>query len=434
VPADYATIRDENIARYGWDTAVLDLLGHLYSERTHFIYELIQNAEDAGATELSFALSAGQLQVSHDGRPFTEDDVRGICGVARTTKSAGLTTIGQFGIGFKAVYAYTRTPRVYSPGEQFRIDNYVRPAAIEPPGQAGPDTRFVFPFDHGSVPAGVAAAEISAALNALDPGTLLFLRSIARIRVSGAGITESVIERRTEPGPGARRQVTLAKGRHTTDWLVWSRPLDRLGHAGRQVEVAFQVRGQIVARASAPLVVYFPTEKETSLGFLVQGPFRTTPARDNVPAHDPANQALVQETAVLLTDVLTDLRADGLLTVAALQALPLDAARFPAGSMFRPLFGAVRDALAGGGLIPAAGGGHRGPPDLRLCGEPALRDLLDPGQLGQLCGSPPMASPRPGPRCCGTTCATRSASRCSPRRTSPRGWTVSSSPPSPTSG
>jgi len=42
----------------GWDTAVLDLLGQLYSERTHFIFELIQNAEDAGATELAFELFA----------------------------------------------------------------------------------------------------------------------------------------------------------------------------------------------------------------------------------------------------------------------------------------------------------------------------------------------------------------------------------------
>jgi len=29
VPADYQKIREENIARYGWDTAVLDLLGQL---------------------------------------------------------------------------------------------------------------------------------------------------------------------------------------------------------------------------------------------------------------------------------------------------------------------------------------------------------------------------------------------------------------------
>src|SRR5208282_5980461 len=105
VPADYTKIREENIARYGWDTAVLDLLGQLYSERTHFIFELIQNAEDAGATELAFDLLEDRLELRHDGRPFTEADVRGVCGVGKSGKS--LTAIGQFGIGFKSVYAYT---------------------------------------------------------------------------------------------------------------------------------------------------------------------------------------------------------------------------------------------------------------------------------------------------------------------------------------
>src|SRR5947209_1476089 len=101
VPADYGKIREENIARYGWDTAVLDLLGQLYSERTHFIFELIQNAEDAGATELAFELSGDRLELRHDGRPFTEADVRGVCGVGTSAKSGDLTAIGKFGIGFK---------------------------------------------------------------------------------------------------------------------------------------------------------------------------------------------------------------------------------------------------------------------------------------------------------------------------------------------
>src|SRR5882724_5604446 len=168
VPADYAKIRDENIARYGWDTAVLDLLGHLYSERTHFIFELVQNAEDAGATELAFELFDDRLEVRHDGRPFTEADVRGVCGVAQSGKSGDLTKIGQFGIGFKSVYAYTRTPRVHSGAEHFRIDHYVRPAVVDPAvdrvdGEYA-DTLFVFPFDHETVPAATAVQEISAAL------------------------------------------------------------------------------------------------------------------------------------------------------------------------------------------------------------------------------------------------------------------------------
>src|SRR5258708_28551587 len=81
VPAEYDRIRAENVARYGWDTAVLELLGQLYSERTHFIFELIQNAQDAGATDLTFTLFADRLQVTHDGRDFTVADLRSICGV-----------------------------------------------------------------------------------------------------------------------------------------------------------------------------------------------------------------------------------------------------------------------------------------------------------------------------------------------------------------
>ena len=139
---------------------------------------------------------------------------------------------------------------------------------MDPLDDAGPGTVFVFPFDHDSVPADVAAAEISAALAALDPGILLFLRNIARIRVGGAGLAGSVIERRTGPGAGARRQVTLAKDGRTEDWLVWSRPLDHLGHAGRQVEIAVQVRaGQVVAQPRSPLVGLLP-DRERDLSRL----------------------------------------------------------------------------------------------------------------------------------------------------------------------
>ena len=219
VSADYGKIRDENVARYGWDTAVLDLLGQLYSERTHFIFELIQNAEDADATELAFKLFGDRLEVRHDGRPFTEADVRGVCGVGQSGKSGDLTKIGQFGIGFKSVYAYTRTPRVYSGGERFRIDMYVRPSAVDPPGEDGEDgedggrTLFVFPFDHGTVSAATAVREISAALNTIEPGTLLFLTSIGRLTVSGAGVARSVIERTTRHRTAASRHVTLSAGR-----------------------------------------------------------------------------------------------------------------------------------------------------------------------------------------------------------------------------
>jgi hypothetical protein len=49
----------------------------------------------------------------------------------------------------------------------------------------------------------------------------------------------------------------------------------------------------------APLVVFFPTDKRTRVGFLIQGPYRTTLARDNVPHEDEWNRRLVEETATL---------------------------------------------------------------------------------------------------------------------------------------
>jgi hypothetical protein len=347
LPADYAEIREENVARYGWDTAVLDLLGHLYADRTHFIFELIQNAEDAGATSISFAVHDDcprtcRLEVRHDGRPFTEADVRGICGVAKSTKD--LTSIGKFGIGFKAVYAYTKTPRIYSGDEAFRIENYVHPHAIDPVGNellTPGDTLFVFPLD---TPAD--AAEIRAALRALDPAALLFLRNLKQIN----GLI------------------------HNNSWCVFRRQA-----GAHHVEIAFRAEPAIVPCARSPLYVFLPTQKETFLGFLVQGPYRTTPARDNVGEHDPDNQALVGETAVLLRDALRELRDRDMLTADALAALPVDTARFPPGSFFRPLYDAARDALADADLIPVAGGGYGKAADVRLAADPELHELFGAG-------------------------------------------------------
>jgi hypothetical protein len=437
VPADYEKIRAENITRYGTDTAVLDLLGQLYSDRTHFIFELIQNAEDAGARELAFELFDDRLEVRHDGRPFTEADVRGICGVGNSAKSGDLTAIGRFGIGFKSVYAYTQTPSVHSPGgpspaepspgEHFRIENYVRPVAIAPPGSgdsqgSGPgdlpgdlpeETLFIFPFDRDDLLPADATAEINAALAGLGLGTLLFLRSIERITVSGRQIPAAALERAVAAestlaaADTGRRQVRLRRSsdRATEEWLVWHRDIDTAGQPGQpaqpgqRVEIAFPVRAGIAGPRLAPcpespLVVFFPTQKETFLGFLIQGPYRTTPARDNVPEHDPANQFLVRETAALLTAVLADLRDAGLLTADVLQAMPLDAARFGPGTMFRALFDSVRETLASERLIPAGGGsgngggsGHGGygyATALTLAHGAGLRELLSADQLGAL--------------------------------------------------
>jgi hypothetical protein len=400
VPADYDAIRDENIRRYGYDDTVLNLLGQLYSERTHFIFELLQNAEDAHARELVFELSEDRLEVRHDGRRFDKDDVVGICGIGRSTKREDLTRIGKFGIGFKSVYAYTRTPQIHNREEHFRIERYVRPYGIEPvPGRPAEETLFIFPFDQDEPSAGQAAAEISAALSRLDLTALLFLRHIERVRILGASLEPTVLERVGEEPAGGGRDIVLERrcgdGTTMAQWRAWQRPLDAHGQPGLKTEIAFQVTDdddgtrRVVRTEAAPLVVFFPTEKETFLGFLLQGPFRTTPARDNVPKQDPWNQILVREAGPLLCDALEDLRREGLLTADALATLPLDPARFEPDSMFRPIFDAARAALKSRPLIPVAGDqGHASAADLKLARGTGLRELLSPGQLTQLYAAP----------------------------------------------
>src|SRR3984957_8257571 len=65
----------------------LDIFEDFYPDRAHFVYELLQNAEDAGATEVKFTLKQDRLVCEHDGsRAFTEADVTAITGIHNSTK------------------------------------------------------------------------------------------------------------------------------------------------------------------------------------------------------------------------------------------------------------------------------------------------------------------------------------------------------------
>lgn len=67
-------------------SGIRDIVEELYPDKAHFIYELLQNAEDTGATEVSFELTEQKLIFEHNGRPFSEDDVWGITNIGKGTK------------------------------------------------------------------------------------------------------------------------------------------------------------------------------------------------------------------------------------------------------------------------------------------------------------------------------------------------------------
>lgn len=400
---DYEEIRRDNKGRYGTDIGRIGplLLANRYADRTHFIYELLQNAEDALARrgpswrksrEVKFELSEKLLRVSHFGAPFNERDVRGICGIAESPKE--LTDIGKFGIGFKSVYAFTDRPEVHSGPEDFVIENFVWPKAAEPIEKDTDETVFILPLRPED---STAVEEITAGLQRLGPRVLLFLRAIEEISWSvQGGPSGQYLRGKPKPvGDNALRVELLWQEGHDGDtvdetWLVFARSVQtEEEQAAGHVEVAFRLDWQgdkeTVRRVTdSPLVVFFPTVVETHLGFLVQGPYRTTPSRDNVPREDPWNKRLVVETGNLLVEALDALREMGLLDAEALRVLPLDRLKFSEGKMFAPLFETVRTALCNRPLLPCFNGGHVSASQAKLARTQELRDLFDSKQLASL--------------------------------------------------
>ena len=393
--SDYEAIKANNKRRYGTDVGrVGSLLTDLYGDRTHFIYELLQNAEDAihrRIDDLSrtvrFDLSEQALRVSHYGKPFDRRDVEGVCDIGAGTKQEDVTQIGRFGIGFKSVYGFTDRPQIHSGDEDFGIDSFVWPSSERPIKREPNQTVFIMPLrgpgEHGE--------EIAKGLRRISLDTLLFLREIDTIDWTLPDGESGTYVRQTDTWCQEVRKVTVVgestgQGDAEKSWLVFSRPTyaadDILaGH----IEVAFIIEDtRIVPVSRSPLVAFFPTVVETNLGFRIQGPYRTTPSRDNVPETDKWNQECIEETGDVLIDALIWLRDHDMLDVDVLRCLPIDHGKFDDDSMFTPLYDKTKEAFADHRLLPVFGGGYATAGGIKIARSSDLRDLFTPNMLADV--------------------------------------------------
>ncbi|KFR13950.1 Sacsin, partial [Opisthocomus hoazin] len=125
-PSEPITLRLRNILRE-------------YGEEGDLFTEIVQNAEDAGATVCCFLLDLrrcrkatsglldpdmaachGPALWAYNNALFTEDDLRNITRVGAATKEGREGQIGRFGLGFSSVYRVTDVPAVLS-GETLLI-------------------------------------------------------------------------------------------------------------------------------------------------------------------------------------------------------------------------------------------------------------------------------------------------------------------------
>lgn len=406
---------------------VTKLLTDLYPDDAHFIYELLQNAEDArdrsvsessGASLVRFTLRDDALEFEHNGEGlFTLEDVEQITGIGHSMKRDDPTSIGKFGIGFKAVFAYTNTPEIHSGEFHFRIHDLVVPEEIDPkkPRADQLATRFIFPFDNPKKPAGKAAAEIERGLRDLDDSTLLFLSHIHTIEYSLPDGSVGSVQRIDHEGGHIEVRTNDPGGHeHASHWLRFQRDVEVEDEDGEattcRIGLAFRLaledgkedappKWRIVPVDHGQVSIYFPAEKETSnLRFHLHAPFASTVARDSV-RNCPANRALRDHLASLIADSLAPIRDQGMLTMDFLAVLPNRADNLP--PFYEPIRLAIVKAFQEQLLVPMKYGGHAAAKGI-FRGPGVISDVLEDDGLILLLGAddyvPPMWAANPPQR------------------------------------
>lgn len=400
----------------GFEDGIKGLLKDLYPDNAHFIYELLQNSEDAQATRVRFTLKDCGVEFAHDGsRLFSLKDVENITSIGNSGKKDDHARIGKFGVGFKAVFAYTMTPEVASGPFHFRIHDLVVPdtAGLTPfvlSEQETRLTRFSFPFDNPQKPPERAYQEIERGLLELDANTLLFLSNIRRIEYQLPDSSRGFLER--QKADGNRIEVCV---RHPED----SKPTsDFFLHFDKEVNVADEkgslkdyriaiafglektqgttpkrsrkkrrrrqhAQWKITSLSPGRVSIYFPAEKEGSnLRFHLHAPFASTVARDSV-RDCPENDRFRDHLAELVVESMAAIRDQGLLNVGFLATLPNR--KDDLLTFYEPILQGLIEAFKSQRLVPMKQGNHKAAADV-FRGPRELTDLVKDQDLVAILG------------------------------------------------
>ena len=159
----------------------------LSSDRFQGLSEIVQNADDAGATQVRLLLTPTALMVSHDGYPVQLHHVLGFMIPWLSTKSGDVSSIGRFGIGLTSLRSLSTTIEVHCPPYHVRIgapsiapmDKPTLPSELQEEGW----TTLRIPIEEGAV----TPEEIKEWLDRWDDSALLFLRHVTRVTLLTPG-------------------------------------------------------------------------------------------------------------------------------------------------------------------------------------------------------------------------------------------------------
>ncbi len=350
------------------------LASRVYADPGHFLFELLQNADDAGARAWSARLEPTRAVIVNDGEPFSFLDLVGVLSIGQTTKAAA--QIGFFGVGFKSVYEVCVRPRVHSGALDVEIAHVSIPRQIERPDDVSPGaTTLVLPFR-----AGVDVASLTAHAARIPPETLMTLPHLEEVTLAGP---DAPATRWRETRDGDRTELScddLGRDDLGRDDLGRDDTAERRRYRRAEAEVRFtgpreegrpaesqvlvaaplDADGRPAPRAHPTLFAFLPTAERTGLRVIVHARFDVTLDRERLELGSAWNDALLEAAGDALARLALEAVADG---ASPLPWLPDPREVSP---RVEPTLARARAALHDAPCLPAADGGWLAPAHARL--------------------------------------------------------------------
>lgn len=290
----------------------------------HVLSELLQNADDAGASRARVVVSGSEFLFEHDGEDFTEEHFLSLCRFGYSNKRA-LHTIGFRGIGFKSIFSLGDEVRLTTPtlAVSFKRERFTEPVWRESSNKEKTSTRVAV-----SIKDSHRERELKKNLDdwAASPMSLLFFRNLRRLEIDSKEIRWSSLGH----GPVDNSEWVALVGQEDRQLLLLRSSPERFPADAMEEIQQERMLGltedfelppstvELVLGAEGRLYVVLPTGVVTELPFACNAPFLQDPARLKIkdPEISPTNRWLLERAGRLA--------GNHLLAWLAMEHLPLE--------------------------------------------------------------------------------------------------------------
>lgn len=280
----------------------------------HIVSELLQNADDAGATSASVNIEKEVFIFRHNGEDFIEEHFASLCRFGYSNKRA-LHTIGFRGIGFKSTFSLGDRVELYTPTLSIAYESrrFTEPIWIDSPLRTDGLTEVRVTIKDQRLQHDVEK-NLRDWIN--SPVSLLFFKNIRHLKIQGDEVKWSI----REPGPLKDTQWVELVNECEKPFLrvrssFESFPDDALNEIkqermlGTDEDTEFPpCQVEIVLGAKGRLFVVLPTGVETPLPFACNAPFIQDPARMKIkdPETSPTNRWLLERIGKLAASTMLE--------------------------------------------------------------------------------------------------------------------------------